>query len=72
VPAIGVAAATAWQWRRFVQGNDLDTLRNDLNKAAEVLIASVKRSYPCLGCSTHVEVVLDSFLPVDKWFKKLV
>jgi methylthioribose-1-phosphate isomerase len=73
-PAIGVAAAYGMAMAAVrSKANDLDTLRNDLNKAAEVLIASRPTAVNLAwGVQHMLKVVQDSFLPVDKMVQKLV
>jgi len=73
-PAIGVAAAYGMAMAAVhSKANDLDSLRNDLNKAADVLIASRPTAVNLAwGVQHMLKVVQDSFLPVDKMVQKLV
>ncbi len=73
-PAIGVAAAYGMALAAVrSSANDLDALRNDLMKAAEVLIASRPTAVNLAwGVQRMLKVVQDSFLPVEKMVQKLV
>jgi methylthioribose-1-phosphate isomerase len=73
-PAIGVAAAYGMALAAVhSKANDLDTLRNDLNRAADVLIASRPTAVNLAwGVQRMLNTAQGPYLPVEKVVQKMV